>query len=71
MSTEESKQVKIEETGDFAVAGVYGGSVVLEANEWDLAMGIYRVVTLYLKPEDARRLADQIHHCARGADHEG
>ena len=60
-----------EETGDFAIVGVYEGTVVLEANEWDRVMGIYRVVTLYLDPNGARQLADQLHDCALGADHAG
>lgn len=57
------------ETGDFAVVGVFEGTVVLEANEWDSVMRIYRVVTLYLDPAHAREIADQLHHCAMGADH--
>lgn len=60
-----------EETGDFAVVGVYEATVVLEANEWDRAMGIYRVVTLYLEPNGARQLADQLRDCALGADYAG
>jgi hypothetical protein len=60
-----------EETADFAVVGIFGGAVVLEANEWDLTMGVYRVVTLYLDPERARDLADQLANCANGADRDG
>lgn len=56
-----------EDTKDFAIIGVFGGSVVLEANEWDLSMGIYRVVTLYLNPENALDLAEQLVSCAAGA----
>ena len=58
-------------SGDFAVVGIHGGTVVLEANEWDVAMGAYRVVTLYLNPADARKVAEQLHNCAAGADHDG
>jgi len=29
------------------------------------------VVTLYLKPSNARKLADQLYSCAAGADHDG
>ena len=58
-------------SGDFAVVGVHGGTVVLEANEWDVVVGAYRVVTLYLNPADAHKLAEQIHSCAAGADHDG
>ena len=68
MSKNDSEQIKEVGTGDFAVVGVQGATVVLEANEWDLAMGVYRVVTLYLKPADARNLADQLQSCAAGAD---
>ena len=46
------------------MAGVFGGSVVLEANEWDLAMGVYRVVTLYLDARSAQQLAEQLVYCA-------
>ena len=63
--------MKIGDNADFAVVGVFGGSVVLEANEWDHAVGAYRVVTLYLRPEIARGLADQLTSCAGGADQEG
>ena len=59
----------IEENADFAVVGVYGSRVVLEANEWDHTMGVYRVVTLYLSPDIARDLAEQLGSCASGADH--
>jgi hypothetical protein len=71
MIKNDSGQKKDMVTGDFAVVGVQGGTVVLEANEWDLAMGVYRVVTLYLKPANARKLADQLYSCASGADHDG
>jgi hypothetical protein len=71
MSKNDSGQTRDVGAGDFAVVGVQGGTVVLEANEWDLAMGVYRVVTLYLKPANARKLADQLHSCASGADHDG
>jgi len=69
MKKPQSSPVQHEETGDFAVIGVFEGTVVLEANEWDRIMGIYRVVTLYLDPAGARQLADQLHHCALGAEH--
>ena len=59
------------DTADFAVVGVFEGSVVLEANEWDLALGSYRVVTLYLAPDSARSLADQLQHCASGVEQAG
>ena len=71
MSNNDSGHKKDMATGDFAVVGVQGGTVVLEANEWDLAMGVYRVVTLYLKPGNARKLADQLYSCATGADSDG
>jgi hypothetical protein len=38
--------------------------VVLEANEWDFAIHGHRVVTLYLDPEHALWLADQLTACA-------
>lgn len=63
--------MQAEGIGDFAIVGVYEGTVVLEANEWDRTMGVYRVVTLYLDPDGARQLADQIHNCALGADRSG
>jgi len=71
MSKNDFGQKKDTPTGDFAVIGVHGETVVLEANEWDLAMGVYRVVTLYLRPANARILADQLCSCANGADHDG
>jgi len=71
MSKNDAEQKNDMITGDFAVAGVQGGTVILEANEWDLAMRVYRVVTLYLRPTNARMLADQLHSCANGADHDG
>ncbi|MBT8430119.1 MAG: hypothetical protein KJN79_09435 [Gammaproteobacteria bacterium] len=71
MSKNDSGQEKDMATGDFAVVGVQGGSVILEANEWDLAIGVYRVVTLYLEPTNARKLADQLYSCATGAAHDG
>ena len=71
MSKHDSGQKKDMATGDFAVVGVQGGKIVLEANEWDLAMGVYRVVTLYLKPAHARKVADQLYSCAIGAGNDG
>jgi hypothetical protein len=68
MTKSQLNQMRDEETGDFAVVGVYEGTVVLEANEWDRVMGIYRVVTLYLDPAGARQLAEQLQNCALGAD---
>jgi hypothetical protein len=65
MSRNDSGHKKDMAIGDFAVVGVH------EANEWDLAMGVYRVVTLYLKPANARKLADQLYSCATGADSDG
>lgn len=56
------------DTGDFAVVGVLGGKIFLEANEWDKSANIYRVVTLYLDPGHALRLADQLTACVAGAD---
>ena len=64
-------QMKVEDTTDFAVVGLFRAAVVLEANEWDVSVGAYRVVTLYLNPEDARMLADQLCSCANGVDPEG
>ena len=63
--------MSIHENADFAVVGVFEGSVVLEANEWDFKRGVYRVVTLYLSPDTARGVAEQLVHCASGADHVG
>lgn len=71
MSKKDLQQLNDIETGDFAVVGIHGGTVVLEANEWDLTMGLYRVVTLYLSPSDARQIAEQLIGCASGADHDG
>ncbi len=51
-------------TQDFAVIGISEGNVFLEANEWDISQGFYRTVTLYLSPEYAKNLADQLAVCA-------
>jgi len=59
------------DTQDFAIVGVFGGQVVLEANEWDLSLGVYRVVTLYLNPADALSLSGQLVSCAAGAKPDG
>ena len=66
-----SNQMTSQETADFAVVGVFEGAVVLEANEWDFAMEVYRVVTLYLHPDSARSLAEQLTSCANGVEHAG
>ena len=71
MNMNEPKQSRNPSSEDFAVAGVFGGSVVLEANEWDLAMGIYRVVTLYLDARSAEQLAEQLIYCAAATSHDG
>jgi hypothetical protein len=71
MKTFERSQIKGQGTQDFAVVGVHKGSVVLEANEWDLSMDVYRVVTLYLTPASALNLAEQLVSCAAGANPEG
>ena len=52
--------------GDFALVGVHEGKVFLEANEWDVGIGQHYVVTLYLEPGDARRLAEELNLCANG-----
>lgn len=57
--------------GDYAVVGVHKGNVFLEANEWDVTVGRHFVVTLYLEPEEAIQLAEQINLCARGAEKGG
>jgi hypothetical protein len=71
MKTAELIPMKDEDTQDFAIAGVFGGHVVLEANEWDLSLGVYRVVTLYLNPEHALMLSEQLASCAVGATPDG
>jgi len=63
--------MKNETTQDFAVVGVSNEKVVLEANEWDMTLGLYRVVTLYLSTEYARKLADELALCSGGADLHG
>ncbi len=70
MNGNETNQAQKPGSEDFAVAGVFGGSVVLEANEWDMAMGIYRVVTLYLDARSAQQLAEQLVYCAAAASHD-
>ena len=57
-----------EPTQDFAVVGVCDGKVVLEANEWDLSLGLYRTVTLYLSSQYAQEIADQLVICSGGTD---
>jgi hypothetical protein len=52
--------------GDFAVVGIHEGVVFLEASEWDEAACRHFVVTLYLPPDEAIRLAEQINLCAVG-----
>ena len=71
MNSNETNSPRRANSEDFAVAGVFGGSVVLEANEWDLTMGVYRVVTLYLDPDTARQLAEQLVYCASATGHDG
>lgn len=71
MNTKETNQAQKPGSEDFAVVGVFGGSVVLEANEWDLAMGIYRVVTLYLDATSAQQLAEQLVYCAAATTQDG
>ena len=58
-------------TGDFAVTVTEAGTVVLEANEWDRAVGGYRSVTLYLQPMEARLLAGQLARNAVEAESDG
>lgn len=70
MKTNDAESRWRPDSEDFAVAGVFGSSVVLEANEWDLTMGVYRVVTLYLDPGSAQELAQQLACCA-AATHDG
>ena len=57
-------------TGDFAVVGIHEDNVFLEANEWDLGIGEHYVVTLYLEPEDALQLAENLTLCANGVQRE-
>ena len=71
MKMKEAEFSRQPDSEDFAVAGVFGSSVVLEANEWDLAMGVYRVVTLYLDPGSAQELAQQLAYCAAATTHDG
>ena len=68
MKTNDAESRWRPDSEDFAVAGVFGSSVVLEANEWDLSMGVYRVVTLYLDPVSAQELAQQLAYCAAATD---
>lgn len=57
--------------GDFALIGTEAGSVILEANEWDLALNGYRSVTLFLHPMEARLLAGQLARNAVEAESDG
>lgn len=52
--------------GDFAVVGIHQGNVLLEANEWDPRIGSYWAVTLYLAPDQAIQLAEELTLCADG-----
>ena len=47
-------------TGDYAQIERNESHVSLEANEWDSALGIFRTVTLYLTPAEARYLSEQL-----------
>ena len=49
---------------DFAVVGVFEGQIFLEANEWDASRGHFQVVTLYLEPDHALDVAEQLFSCA-------
>ncbi|MGB5200378.1 MAG: hypothetical protein WBR56_10820, partial [Sedimenticolaceae bacterium] len=49
---------------DFALVGVFEGQIFLEANEWDATRGHFQVVTLYLEPDNALDLAEQLFSCA-------
>ena len=71
MKTSEPREIKDPDTRDFAIVGIHKGRVVVEANEWDLSLGVYRVVTLYLNPDNALKLAEQLVSCAAGANQEG
>ena len=68
MNTSELREIKDTDTRDFAIIGVHKGRVAVEANERDLAMGVYRVATRYLNPENALKLAEQLVSCAAGAN---
>ncbi len=50
--------------GDFAVVGIHEGKVFLEANEWDVGIRQHYVVTLYIEPAEAVRLAEKLNLCA-------
>ena len=60
-----------ESTQDFAIVGVCDGNVVLEANEWDISLSLYRTVTLYLSKQYAKELADQLIVCSGSTDVDG
>lgn len=62
--------MKDKRTRDYAVVGIHRGNIFLEANEWESALGRHFAVTLYLPPEDAMQLAEQINLCALGMQRE-
>ena len=64
MNRLEPSKMSGNKNADFAVVGVFEGQIFLEANEWDASRGHFQVVTLYLEPDHALDVAEQLFSCA-------
>ncbi len=64
MDNLEPSKMSGKNNADFAVVGVFEGQIFLEANEWDASRSHFQVVTLYLEPDHALDVAEQLFSCA-------